>query len=242
MKHFLIPLLLSLVVMAGLSISQPVQAADGYLTITADESLAVHRRVKVDADGKCTYADATDVSDATVTNAAASGAPASLRFKSAAGARDMVAASAVSVGDIVFGADDGKVDDIGFIIEGKALEAATTDGDIIKVAPFEIGHEIVATVAAAGSSQGDAAALTNPINVVTGADGTKGVVLPAAQAGLVIDVYSSTATNGLKVYPATGDDINDGSANAAVTIEGKTHSRFIAVDGSTWAAIYTADS
>jgi len=242
MKNFILQLLLSLAVVAGLSHSTPVFAADGYLTITADEALAVHRRVKVDADGKCTYADAADVSDATVTNAVASGSPASLRFRSAAGARDMVAASAVSVGDIVFGADDGKVDDTGFIIEGKALEAATTDGDIIKVAPFEIGHEIVATVASAGSAQGDAAALTNPINVVTGADGTKGVVLPAAQAGLVVEVYSSTATNGLPIYPATGDDINDGTTNAAITIEGKTHARFIAVDSTTWVAIYTANT
>ena len=53
------------------------------------------------------------------------------------------------------------------------------------------------------------------VNVVTGADGTKGVILPAAIAGIQVDVYSSVATNGLKIYPASGDDINDGTANAS---------------------------
>lgn len=100
----------------------------------------------------------------------------------------------------------------------------------------------IGTIAAAGSVQGDATAIANTISVVTGADGTKGVILPAATAGLVYIVYSSTATNGLKIYPASGDDINDGSADAAITIEGKTAAIFIAVDTATWTAIYTANS
>jgi hypothetical protein len=97
-------------------------------------------------------------------------------------------------------------------------------------------------VAAAGSAQGDAAALVGRVNVVTGADGTKGVILPAAIAGIQVDVYSSVATNGLKIYPASGDDINDGSADASITIEGKTLARFVAVDTSTWAAQYTVNT
>ena len=40
-------------------------------------------------------------------------------------------------------------------------------------------------VAAAGSAQNDAAELTGVVNVVSAADGTKGVILPAAAAGLV---------------------------------------------------------
>lgn len=100
----------------------------------------------------------------------------------------------------------------------------------------------VTAVTAAGSAQGDATGLSDGLNVVAGADGTKGVVLPAAVAGRQVSVYSSVATNGLKIYPATGDDINDGSANAAITIEGKTHAIFEAVDDATWAAIYTANT
>lgn len=100
----------------------------------------------------------------------------------------------------------------------------------------------VGTVAAAGSAQGDAAALTNAVTYVTAADGTKGVVLPAAAAGTLRLVYNTHATNGLKVYPASGDDVNDGTGDAAVTIEGKTLAIFLALDASTWAAIYTANS
>jgi predicted RecA/RadA family phage recombinase len=101
----------------------------------------------------------------------------------------------------------------------------------------------VVAVAAAGSAQGDAAALTgSAVNVVSAADGTKGVILPAVTAGAYVEVYTSVATNGLKIYPATGDDINDGSANAAITIEGKTHAIFRGLDTSTWAAVFTANT
>lgn len=99
------------------------------------------------------------------------------------------------------------------------------------------------SVAATGSTQSDAASLTRDcLNTVSAADGTKGVVLPAAVAGLTARVYNEHATNGLKVYPATGDDVNDGTTNAAVTIEGKTLAIFEAIDATTWAAIYTANT
>jgi hypothetical protein len=99
------------------------------------------------------------------------------------------------------------------------------------------------SVAAAGSAQGDATALTRgALNTVSGADGTKGVILPEAVAGSRVRVYNEHATNGLKVYPASGDDINDGTANAAITIEGKTLAWFEAIDASTWGAMFTANS
>jgi hypothetical protein len=110
-----------------------------------------------------------------------------------------------------------------------------TLGDGLKLGDF-------AEVTAAGSAQGDAASLTGVVNVVAGADNTKGVVLPAAAEGLTCVVYSSVATNGLKVYPATGDDINDGTTNTAVTIEGETLAIFLALDDTTWSAMFTANT
>lgn len=100
----------------------------------------------------------------------------------------------------------------------------------------------VATLAAAGANQGNAAAIAAQITFVTGSDGTKGVILPAATAGAIRIVYNTVAASGLKVYPATGDDVNDGTANAAVTIEGKTMAIFVAMDTDTWGAVYTADT
>lgn len=117
---------------------------------------------------------------------------------------------------------------------GNTVVGNTSGGNLV------LGN--VGTIAAAGSAQGDAQAVVNQVTYVTAADGTKGVVLPAATAGAYYEVYNTHATNGLKVYPASGDDINDGSADAAVTIEGKSLAIFRALDTATWAAIFTANT
>lgn len=89
-------------------------------------------------------------------------------------------------------------------------------------------------VTATGSSQSDAAALFEGLNVVTGADGTKGVLLPAAVAGAQVIIKGVTA-GVLKVYPATGDAINALSANAAYSLTtGAMPTTLIAYDATTW--------
>jgi hypothetical protein len=95
-----------------------------------------------------------------------------------------------------------------------------------------------ATVAATGTGQSTAAAISATVTYVTAADGTKAVVLPAATAGLVLEVYN-TAAAALPVFPASGDDINDGSADAAVTLYNKSAARFVCLDSGTWAAFYS---
>lgn len=91
------------------------------------------------------------------------------------------------------------------------------------------------TVAATGSAQTDAAALSAGFNLATGADATKGVILPAAAAGLVIIVKNDDAANAvLKVYPATGDAINALSANASYNMAAKTSMLIVAYDSTTW--------
>jgi hypothetical protein len=98
-------------------------------------------------------------------------------------------------------------------------------------------------VAATGNSQGTAAPLLYPVNNVTASDGTKAVVLPSIGApGHTVKVYNSVATSGLPIYPPSSGTINGGSANAAVTIEGKTLATFVATSSTNWAAQYTADS
>lgn len=100
----------------------------------------------------------------------------------------------------------------------------------------------VASVAAAGTNQATAAALTGTINVVTGASGSNGVILPVAKPGMVVIVYSSAATNGLPVFPATGGTINNGTANAAVTIKARTFAMFVATSSTNWTASFTANA
>ena len=72
-------------------------------------------------------------------------------------------------------------------------------------------------VAAAGSTQADAAALSSAraIHRVTGANATVGVILPAGVAG-VSHMVLNAVNAVLKVYPASGEKIESGTANAAL--------------------------
>lgn len=74
------------------------------------------------------------------------------------------------------------------------------------------------TVASTGSVQTDAATLNSSNNVVSGADGTKGVILTGAQ-GDEVWVFNNAAST-LKVYPPVGGAIavpgtGTGTTNAA---------------------------
>jgi hypothetical protein len=99
-------------------------------------------------------------------------------------------------------------------------------------------------LAPAGSASTDATAITKMFSVVTGADGTKGVIMPVPSvAAAQYLVYSATATNGLKIYPPAGCSINGGSTDAAITIEGKTLAMLVALDTTgNYAAIFTANA
>lgn len=91
----------------------------------------------------------------------------------------------------------------------------------------------VATVAAAGANQGNAALLSLGFNYVTGADDAKGVKLPTAAAGSVVIIKVGPGAD-LLVYPNTGDKINDGSANAAITVVDDVCFMLIAKDATDW--------
>lgn len=94
----------------------------------------------------------------------------------------------------------------------------------------------VAAVAATGSAQGDAAALAEGLNVVSAADGTKGVVLPTAVAGMVV-IVKNTAAAALKIYPATGGTVNALSANAAYSITNLTSTLLVASSATQWYSV-----
>ena len=211
-------------------------------TFTAGAAL-VQNRLVILSSAVLQYADAYTTAIGTLEDTTfASGDVVGVRLLPGEGTFKMMAAAAITSGAYVYQAANGKIDDVGFIPVGIALEAATADGDLIEVLPSRMIPQNVASIAAAGSAQGDATAVTAGINTVSAADATKGLILPAAKAGLVVEVYNEHATNGLKVYPATGDDINDGSANAAITMEGKGIARFTGLDTTTWAAAFTVNA
>lgn len=95
----------------------------------------------------------------------------------------------------------------------------------------------VSAVTAAGSVIGDAAQLSQGLNVVTGADGTKGVILPTAVPGMQVIVKGVTA-GVLKVWPKTGATINALSASAAMSLaSGATPAIFVASSSTQWYTI-----
>lgn len=109
--------------------------------------------------------------------------------------------------------------------------AQNTQKDITEGAAT--GATTMSAVAATGSVQGDAAALANGFNLVSAADGTKGVILPAAAAGKQVTVKNNTAAV-LKVYPASGDGINAIAVNGSISMASLTSAVFNAHDSTTW--------
>lgn len=95
------------------------------------------------------------------------------------------------------------------------------------------GVGVVATVAATGSLQTDAAAVGVGFTLVSAADATKGVKLPAAVAGQQCRIKNN-ANAVLKVWPNTDDAINAIAANSALSMAAFTSAIFECYDGTTW--------
>ncbi len=78
------------------------------------------------------------------------------------------------------------------------------------------------SVAAAGSNQGDAAAITidGGLILITGGDNTKGVILPVVSGLAVGDRVKivNQSANTLEVYPGSGDRIFPGTDNGGITV------------------------
>lgn len=92
----------------------------------------------------------------------------------------------------------------------------------------------VSSITAAGSLISDAGQLTSGLNLVTGADGTKGVILPVAVPGAVVIIKGLTA-GVLKVYPKASSTINGLSASGALSVTtGLMPLTFIASSATQW--------
>lgn len=90
-------------------------------------------------------------------------------------------------------------------------------------------------VAAAGSTVTDAAQLYPGFTVVTGADGTKGVKLPATPiAGTVVYIKGTTSAV-LKVWPDAAATINAVGSNGAMSLaSGVIPAMFVAISATQW--------
>lgn len=84
------------------------------------------------------------------------------------------------------------------------------------------GGYAAVTAAGAGSANTDATLIQAGANVVAGADGTKGVVLPACEVGAEAWIFNNSGST-LKVWPDTGAAIpvtgtGLGTASAAYSL------------------------
>lgn len=90
-------------------------------------------------------------------------------------------------------------------------------------------------VAAAGSTVSDAAQLSSGFTVVTGANGTLGVKLPATPAAGTIVIIKGTTAGVLKVWPDAAATINAIGSNGAISLaSGAVPAIFIAKSTTQW--------
>jgi hypothetical protein len=219
----------------------------GYKAFTAT-AVAIEKGIIVvlDSSGTISAAAVTDCSIGVTTEYIAASGTGTVKLWGAPGTFEIQAAGVVHCGDQIYAAASGEIDDSGtYKLNLVALQAASAQGDIIECGvvnsatysstPYATTD--VGTVAAAGSLQATATAITKMVTYVTGCDDVKGVVLPTAAAGLVYEIFADTASKDLLIYPNTSDKINNGSANAAVTVAEYTLHRFVAQDGTNWAML-----
>ena len=102
--------------------------------------------------------------------------------------------------------------------------------------------DVGAITASTTDTQAAGTALAYTINKVTSGNDAHAVTLPAATAGLIRILQVTTGAYAVKVYPAGGDKINGGSANAAVVCKEAVPQIFIALDDSEWSWIGTVNS
>jgi len=120
-------------------------------------------------------------------------------------------------------------------ISGATITSPTVTGGAVSVTSLNLN---VAKPAAAGSTRADATTLTASFSWVTGADATKGVVLPAPTAGRVIAVKNDDTANAiLKVYAPGSAQINGVAGSTAFSMAAKTACFFVAYDATDWFSI-----
>lgn len=135
------------------------------ITWTTGEAIATFRRVKL-SGSTVIYADAGEVGIGVAQEAVASGGVACIETWCRGGTYKVTAAGAFSAGATLYGAADGKVDDVvvGSPI-GYAGEAATADGDIVEMIECK-GETDSSALANSGVSERSRAATAMPTDTI----------------------------------------------------------------------------
>lgn len=92
----------------------------------------------------------------------------------------------------------------------------------------------VATIVVGGTIQGNANAVPTGFTLVTGANDTAAIVLPAAAAGAVCMIANGVSNKILKVFPAVSDTINAAAANAVYNQTNGAFRIYVAYNAVAW--------
>lgn len=114
--------------------------------------------------------------------------------------------------------------------------AVTATAAKLNAAATKSGGTAYETVAAAGSTKDDAAAMVADFVLVSAADGTKGVKLPAGVAGKIMFIKNN-ANAVLKIWPPAGGQINAVGADTAMSIAAFTGAVLAASSATQWFTI-----
>ena len=188
-------------------------------TFKAGTALEAFRRVKITDPATSPktigYAGAGDQCIGITEAYVASGADCAIYLANAQGTRKMTASEAITGGNAIYAAANGKVAATGTVVEGKALETVTADGDLLEVLPVgnsDISTAITGTTAATFQADSDLGKPRAGLKSQTGGTGD------------YVAYYQAPATlTGNRTYtgPADADDTLVGVA-AAQTLTNKT--------------------
>lgn len=193
---------------------------DGIKTFTAGEALAANRRVKLSASSgtQVEYADAGDRGIGSTIEAADSGDHVAILLDGFPGTRKATVAGAVEVGDTLYAAADGKVNDVatGGLGLYRALEAGSADGAQIEVLPIADSNGLIY------SNVADSAQVENT-TTETAFDKSKTINGAELQVGDVLEVIAqvfvednnSTDTLTVKLYVGTEEIVTTGAVDSA---------------------------
>jgi hypothetical protein len=95
------------------------------------------------------------------------------------------------------------------------------------------------TLAATGTTQGTAAAITSDMVKATTSTGNTGIILPAT-GGLKIEIHNAGPSIGLNVYPPSGGSICTGSVNMPIPVNNSFGTILSSIDGVHWYVVNTA--
>jgi hypothetical protein len=121
---------------------------------------------------------------------------------------------------------------------GPITSTAGFVGDVTGNVTGNLTIPVNADVAAAGTVLADAAQLSAGFTVVTGANGTVGVKLPATPTPGTIVIIKGTTAGVLKIWPDAAATINAVGSNGAISLtSGAVPAIFIAKSATQWYTI-----